>query len=58
MRGTCNSRRPALIHLAEATRDPEVSEALLRIASEHIARANEAERTLALARMRHTDRPS
>jgi hypothetical protein len=48
----------ALTLLAETTRDPEVVKALLRIASEHIARADEAERTLALARMTNKDRPS
>ena len=41
----------ALTHLAEVTRDSDVAKALLRIASEHIVRADEAERTLALVRV-------
>jgi type III secretion system FlhB-like substrate exporter len=35
-----------------------IAKALLQIATEHIVRADEAERTLAQARMTHTDRPS
>lgn len=48
----------ALTHIAETTRDPEFAKALLRIASEQIVRADEAERILALARMTNKDRPS
>jgi hypothetical protein len=48
----------ALTHLAETARDPEVVKALLRIASEHIVRADEAERTLALVCLTNKDRPS
>jgi hypothetical protein len=46
----------ALTHLAETTSDREVAKALLRIASEHIVCADEAERTLALARMKNKGR--
>jgi hypothetical protein len=46
----------ALTHLAEVTRDPDVAKVLLRIASEHIVRADEAERTLALVRVTNKDR--
>ena len=42
----------ALTHLAETTSDPDAAKALLRIASEHIVCADEAERTLALASMK------
>jgi len=48
----------ALTCLAETTRDPEVAKALLRIASEHIVHADEAERALALGRMIFTDLPN
>jgi hypothetical protein len=48
----------ALTHIAETTRDPELAKALLRIASEQIVHADEAERTLALARMTNKDRPT
>ena len=45
----------ALTHLAETTSDPDAAKALLRIASEHIVCADEAERTLALASMKNKD---
>jgi hypothetical protein len=48
----------ALTHLAETTRDPEVAKALLRIASAHLIRVDEAVRTLAQARMANKGRPS
>jgi hypothetical protein len=48
----------ALTHLEESTRDPEVAKALLRIASEHLVCADEAERTLALGSMTNKDCPS
>jgi len=48
----------ALTHLAETTRDPEIAKALLRIASAHLVRADEAERTSARARMANKDHPS
>ena len=48
----------ALTHIAETSRDPELAKALLRIASEQIVQADEAERTLALARMTNKDRPT
>jgi hypothetical protein len=45
----------ALTHLAETTRDPEVAKVLLRIASEHLVSADEAERAMALAGMTNKD---
>jgi hypothetical protein len=44
-----------LTQLAETTRDPEIAKTLLRIASEHTVCADEAERTLALARTTNKD---
>jgi hypothetical protein len=38
-----------LTRLAQTTRDPDTAKALLRIAAEHVERADEAARTLAPA---------
>ena len=56
--GYLRRQASALTYLSETIRDPEVAKALLRVASEHIVRADDAERALALGRMIFTERPS